>query len=381
MSITPELPPLSLYIHIPWCERKCPYCDFNSHENFQQDLEPLYINKLIQDFETELPHVQNRVLQSIFIGGGTPSMFSPDSIKTLLLAIRERIQFSPNIEITLEANPASSQSNYFERLSSTLVNRVSLGVQSFNKGKLEFLGRLHSSEQALSSIAYIKRHFSNFNIDLMFGLKSQNQMQALDDLKQALTFSPPHLSWYQLTIEKNTVFYNRPPLLPDEDSCFELHQAGIHLLENSNYDHYEISAFAIEGKQSIHNLNYWNFGDYLGIGAGAHGKITQLIDGLPVVKRTQKSRLPKDYLERNELTSKHTVLSGNDLALEFLMNALRLKQAVNFELFEKRTGLNPSVLNPFLEDAVKKGLLIVDNHSFFKTVLGENHLDSLLALY
>lgn len=377
-----DLPPLSLYIHIPWCSKKCPYCDFNSHDNFRKEDESIYVNQLLTDLKQDLHWVQGRQLESIFIGGGTPSLFSPQSIDFLLGAIENHIAFSEAIEITLEANPASSQQGYFKGLSETPVNRVSLGVQSFQDDKLHFLGRLHSATQAKNSLEQVARYFDNFNIDLMFGLKDQSLNDGLLDLKQAMEFSPTHLSWYQLTLEPNTVFYSRPPILPSEDLIFKLHQKGISLLEQQGYLNYEISAFSKAGKQSVHNLNYWCFGDYLAIGAGAHGKITHLDNNTFNIIRFNKTRQPKNYLDAGEtgFIAKTRTVSNEDLPLEFLMNCLRLKQTSRFDLFEQRTGLQRSVLLPFLNRGQEKGLLEFSEQSFCTTELGERYLDSLLAL-
>jgi oxygen-independent coproporphyrinogen-3 oxidase len=374
-----KLPPLSLYVHIPWCEKKCPYCDFNSHENFKPELEKAYIEKLIDDLDDQLHLINQRELVSIFIGGGTPSIFSYKSIEKLLNEIKKRIPFSNAIEITLEANPASSQSDYFLQLSETLVNRVSLGVQSFSNDKLAFLGRLHTREEALASLDKIKKHFPNFNLDLMFALQEQTLSEGLGDLKQALTFEPAHISWYQLTIEPNTVFYRNRPQLPEEELSHELYEQGKHLLEQYNFCNYEVSAYAKNEKQSIHNLNYWNFGDYLGIGAGAHGKLSSVEEEGLIIERYQKTRLPQDYLKGNN-TNRMQKIVEKELPLEFLMNALRLKDSTSYQLFEGRTGLNRKFLQKFLEEASKKNLLVFNEKEFTKTDLGARYLDTLLSL-
>jgi oxygen-independent coproporphyrinogen-3 oxidase len=378
-----DLPPLSLYIHIPWCERKCPYCDFNSHENKQHFNEDEYIDCLIKDFQKDLNLIQKRTLQSIFIGGGTPSLFKVNSIGRLLSTIKNDCDFSKDIEITLEANPASSQENYFSKLSDTLVNRVSLGVQSFQSQKLTKLGRLHSNKDAQDALESLTNNFANFNIDLMFGLPEQSIEDSIFDLQSALNFSPPHLSWYQLTIEPNTVFFRNKPILPDDDFIFDMQQAGIDTLNQNNLQQYELSAFSKKTQQSQHNLNYWQFGDYLAIGAGAHGKITQFNDGEIKVKRFQKSRSPKDYLANihaNEPT-KFKNIARSELALEFFMNSLRLTERCSLDLFYQRTGLTQLDIEPFCVKALNLKLISMDNGFIKKTELGNRHVDSLLNIF
>ncbi len=380
--MTVSLPPLSLYIHIPWCERKCPYCDFNSHENFQPEFEQHYIQCLLEDLQNQLGWVQGRKLQSIFIGGGTPSIFSAKSIHFLLNEIQKHIEFSTEIEITLEANPASSQGDYFFELSESGVNRVSLGVQSFQAPHLTSLGRLHSRDDAQAALEALSRCFSNFNIDLMFGLPAQTLEQGMADLKQALQFSPAHISWYQLTIEPNTVFYRNTPRLPEEHLIDELHQAGIAFLAQQGFAQYEVSAFSKPEKHSVHNLNYWHFGDYLAIGAGAHGKITHIENDALQHLRFQLTRLPKDYMARVGSTyiAKQTLIPTQDLPLEYLMNTLRLNEAVSFKQFEQATGLKKEILNDFLAQAQQKQLVEIHEHAFQKTSLGARYLDTLLTL-
>ncbi len=377
------LPPLSLYIHIPWCERKCPYCDFNSHENKQEFSEEEYIQCLLKDFKQDLPLAQNRKLESVFIGGGTPSLFKIESIDYLLKKIATEIEFSPEVEITLEANPASSQNDYFSALSQTPVNRVSLGVQSFQNEKLGRLGRLHSSAQAQQALVDLRKHFTNFNIDLMFGLTQQSVDDALFDLNTALSFFPKHLSWYQLTIEPNTVFYRNKPVLPDEDIIFEIQEAGRSMLEKNVFKHYEVSAFCQTKWQSKHNLNYWQFGDYLAIGAGAHGKITQITNGHLEIMRFQKKRMPKDYVsaQNSSFTSNKFQVKKADLPLEFFMNYLRLNESAPLSVFYQRTGLAYSSIYEFSEQAQKLNLIKIENNEIIKTKLGAQHLDTLLTLF
>jgi len=378
-----KLPPLSLYIHIPWCERKCPYCDFNSHENKSNFNEKEYIQCLIEDFKNELHKAQGRELQSIFIGGGTPSLFEVANIDFLLKQIKKEINFSNEIEITIEANPASSQADYFYALSQTPVNRVSLGIQSFQGEKLSTLGRLHSSDEASFALDALKKNFKNFNIDLMFALPDQTIDDCLFDLKTALKFSPSHLSWYQLTIEPNTVFYRNTPILPNDDFIFDMHVAGKAFLESNHHRQYEISAFSQPNRQSIHNLNYWLFGDYLAIGAGAHGKISYIENNSIKVTRFQKSRMPKDYMhaKSNKFTAKESIVAKNEIALEFFMNTFRLHQAVSVTLFEERTGLSFVDIESFCEKAKSLNLINIDQNWIIKTPLGEKHVDSLLTLF
>jgi oxygen-independent coproporphyrinogen-3 oxidase len=291
------LPPLSLYVHIPWCVRKCPYCDFNSHAAGESLPEEEYVQALIRELEIELPYAQGRPLQSIFFGGGTPSLFSADNIGRIIQAARRRIGFSDNIEITLEANPGTFEQEKFSGYRSVGVNRLSIGIQSFNDLHLQKLGRIHSGENALAAVAMARQAgFDNFNLDLMHGLPGQTEEEALADLQQAIDLEPTHISWYQLTIEPNTEFYRRPPTLPEDQVLENIQEEGIKKLRDNHFFQYEISAFCRDNRESSHNKNYWQFGDYLGIGAGAHGKIT-LPDEHRII-RTAKTRHPTDYLQR-----------------------------------------------------------------------------------
>ena len=353
----PVLPPLGLYIHIPWCLKKCPYCDFNSHAVDGDLPETEYCEQLIRDMTLDLPLVQGRQLDSIFIGGGTPSLFSPEYIGELLEKVSAEIPFAPEIEITLEANPGTFETEKFSRFREAGINRLSIGIQSFNQQKLSALGRVHSDQEALNASANaINAGFDNYNLDLMFGLPGQTMQQALDDLETALSFHPTHLSWYQLTLEPNTLFYSKPPVLPDDDFIAELQEKGTALLEKNGFSRYEVSAFSIPGKNSAHNMNYWQFGDYLGIGAGAHGKIT-----LPEEKkiiRTRKIRQPSSYLQQKDsFTAELKEIDENDLPLEFLMNALRLCAGCDTNLFEERTSLSMNCIQAQIDSLRKKGLL------------------------
>lgn len=373
--------PLSLYIHFPWCIQKCPYCDFNSHALKNNVPEEHYLKRLLEDFNQSLPYVYNRPLHSIFMGGGTPSLFSPKSIGYLLAEINKQIAFSSTIEITLEANPGSVEEKQFHGFFAAGVNRLSLGIQSFHSGHLKTLGRIHDGDGAVRAIkAAINAGFSNFNLDLMHGLPNQTPEQALDDLKQALVFEPPHLSWYQLTIEPNTVFYKTKPTLPTDDALAAIQDQGEYLLAAHHYDHYEVSAFTKNGQMSQHNMNYWQFGDYLGIGAGAHEKLTNACpDG---IIRRARMRQPKDYLDVTKpLIAEAQCITTKQLPFEFMMNALRLHQPIPRTLFETRTGLAWESLLPILQIAANKKLLQFDAQQMIVTPFGQKFLNDLLALF
>jgi len=371
------LPPLSLYIHIPWCLKKCPYCDFNSHA-FQGELpEQAYVDSLLADLKHDLPWVQSRELTSIFIGGGTPSLFSPKSIEKLLAGISEQLHFSGTLEITMEANPGTFEMEKFRDFRHAGINRLSLGIQSFNKKYLLALGRVHDDTEALTAAANVRAAgFDNFNLDLMFGLPQQGIDEALADLRAALAVEPEHLSWYQLTIEPNTMFYSKPPALPEDDLLSDMQEAGVELLSRQGFSRYEVSAYSKPNKQSLHNLNYWRFGDYLGIGAGAHGKIT-----LPAeqrIVRTRKIRQPASYLEHadNTLAGSETI-SPAELPIEFMMNALRLSAGTEESLYEQRTGLPISDIAGSLQRLRHAGLLKKENLT--TTDKGYNFLNNVLA--
>jgi len=376
------LPPLSLYIHIPWCVRKCPYCDFNSHQAASELPEKDYIDALLKDLEHDLPWVQGRPVQSIFFGGGTPSLFSANAYRRLFNGLQQKLSFAADIEITLEANPGTFEAEKFTAYRQAGINRLSMGIQSFDPRQLKQLGRIHDRDQALRAIEIAKRSgFDNFNLDLMHGLPGQTPEQALDDLNTALAFEPPHLSWYQLTIEPNTEFYKRPPVLPEDDTLWDIQEQGQALLETAGFQHYEISAYSLPGRQARHNVNYWRFGDYLGIGAGAHGKIT--LDGPAGMRivRSRKTRLPKDYLnpDRRFLAAVDDILP-QDTALECMMNALRLHDGISVDDFERRTGMTLSSLKGPLEQAEKLGL--IEQGEFIRaSARGRQYLNELLALF
>lgn len=331
----PSAIPLSLYIHIPWCVRKCPYCDFNSHQSSNIP-EQEYTQALISDIAQSLSD-ETRPLTSIFFGGGTPSLFSSHAIGEIINAARDYADFKSDIEITLETNPGTAEYARFDELLASGVNRLSFGAQSFQDAHLQSLGRIHNRDEIIQAVSKAKRAgFDNFNLDLMHGLPHQTLNQALDDLHTAIDLEPTHISWYQLTIEPNTVFYNKPPRLPDDEQLSDIQDAGEVLLKNNGYVQYEVSAFAKAGQQSLHNTNYWTFGDYIGVGAGAHSKLTTS-DG---IYRHQKSRLPEHYMAAPTKNIHHAKVSLDAQPLEFMMNALRLKGGCNLETLLERTEIS-----------------------------------------
>lgn len=373
--------PLSLYIHIPWCVRKCPYCDFNSHEARQEIPEDVYIAALIADLDENLPAIWGRSIRSIFFGGGTPSLFSPAAIEKIITAVRSRLRFGPDTEITLEANPGTVDEAHFIGFRQAGVNRLSLGIQSLQDDKLKALGRIHGRDQALRAIESAKSAgFENFNLDLMHGLPGQTLEEAISDLRDALAFEPLHLSWYQLTIEPNTFFHYQPPRLPEEDQLWEIQEAGKALLQQAGLQQYEVSAYAMPGKECQHNKNYWEFGDYLGIGAGAHSKITDMTQ--QIITRHWQVKNPKDYLNpARKLTAQNEILTPKNICFEFMLNALRLTQGVPLSLFSERTGLSLEVLEPALTVAKKKKLLENNNEILRPTELGHKFLNDVISLF
>ncbi|WP_417595937.1 radical SAM family heme chaperone HemW [Oceanospirillum sp.] len=393
------LPPLSLYIHIPWCVQKCPYCDFNSHavdrfkavtgtpeeaELRQAGLpEQDYIAALMRDLEADLAGAQGRPLTSIFFGGGTPSLFSPEAIGQILQGVEQRIPFTDDIEITLEANPGTVEQARFEGYRNAGVNRLSIGIQSFDPAQLKRLGRIHNSQDAIRAAESARKAgFTRFNLDLMHGLPNQTEAEALADLQQAIDLQPDHLSWYQLTLEPNTAFYQAPPPLPDDDTLWEIQQVGQRLIASAGYQQYEVSAYAKPGSEARHNINYWQFGDYLAIGAGAHGKITwpAANDDLEIV-RTSKQRHPKQYLNAVDYISQRTALEPAELPVEFLMNALRLKEGVDKALYPQRTGRPLSSLSPELEKLQKMGLMELGTGRLKTTDEGFIYLNAVLETF
>lgn len=371
--------PLSLYVHIPWCVRKCPYCDFNSHKADKHIPENKYIQALLKDLESELPHIWGRPLVSIFIGGGTPSLFSGEGIEQLMSGLRERLPIRPNMEITMEANPGTFEQEQFFSYRNAGINRLSIGIQSFNDHHLQSLGRIHDSSEASIATTIAKQAgFSNFNLDLMFGLPNQSIDQALDDLQQAINKKPTHLSWYQLTIEENTLFHHSPPkLLPEDEILWQLQKQGQVLLKKSGYLQYEVSAYAQEGKKCQHNINYWEFGDYVGIGAGAHGKIS-MPDGS--ITRHNKHRHPNKYMQEalnGSPRSQQQKLSENDLIFEFMLNAIRLKQGFSKDIFEQRTFLPFSAIQHKLDKLVADKLLEQKSNHYLTTPKGWAFINSI----
>ncbi len=374
------LPPLSLYIHIPWCVRKCPYCDFNSHEE-KTIPEQAYVAKLLCDLEQDLSFVQGRALQSIFFGGGTPSLFFSQSIKNILAGVQEKIPFAADIEITLEANPGTAEAEKFQGFHAAGVNRLSIGVQSFQSQHLQALGRIHDGEQAVRAVAMAQAAgFERINIDLMHGLPAQTVEDALADLQQAIDLGVSHISWYQLTIEPNTVFYRQPPPLPAEEALWDIQQAGLALLQQNGFAQYEVSAFSRAGHQCKHNLNYWQFGDYLGIGAGAHGKITLPAENR--ILRYSKTRLPRDYLAReSNFLAEQFDLAAADLPFEFMLNTLRLADGVPKTLFAERTGLALTAIETVWQDLYQRELVENNNDKFITTEKGFLFLNDVLTAF
>lgn len=373
-----DLPPLSLYVHIPWCVRKCPYCDFNSHTTPTRLPENAYVDSLLSDLQLELEHIVVRPLSSIFIGGGTPSLFSATAFARLLAGIQDLLPWQDAIEITLEANPGTFEQAKFAAYRQLGINRLSIGVQSFNDQHLTQLGRLHNANEAQQAVAIAQRAgFTNINLDLMHGLPGQDLTQALADLTCAIELQPNHISWYQLTIEPNTVFWNQPPVLPEDDSLWDIQQAGQALLAEQGFIQYEVSAYAKPNKQAQHNLNYWQFGDYIGIGAGAHGKISSL-DGR--ILRYWKTRQPNDYLN-NQRRAGEQLLNNSELPFEFLMNALRLSKGVPSQLFTQRTGLPLNLLLESWEQAQSKGLMLSNPRRLAATEQGALFLNDLLQIF
>ncbi|MEG3766718.1 radical SAM family heme chaperone HemW [Alteromonas sp. 14N.309.X.WAT.G.H12] len=375
-------PPLSLYIHIPWCVQKCPYCDFNSHGLKSALPEQEYVSHLLSDLQHDEAYVTNREITSIFIGGGTPSLFSADAIAKLLAGVKNCMAVSPSAEITLEANPGTLESARFNGYAEAGVNRISMGVQSFQNNHLTQLGRIHDAQQARDAILQAKEApLNSFNIDLMHGLPKQSLDNALADLTTAIQQSPAHLSWYQLTIEPNTPFYSKPPVLPDDDTLWDIQARGHALLEDAGYKQYEISGYSKPGYQCQHNLNYWRFGDYLGIGCGAHGKITDAHNGR--ITRTVKVKHPRGYMDMTRpYMDKSYEVERDDLAFEFFMNRFRLVEPCPKSDFFDYTGttLTPPQRSA-LNRAIDQGLLEENNDEWQVTPLGRRYLNSLLSAF
>jgi len=378
-----QLPPLALYLHLPWCVRKCPYCDFNSYQVRDPIPEQTYIDALLRDLELELPRVGDRPVISIFIGGGTPSLFSGSAVQNLLSGVRARLPLAAAAEITLEANPGTVDAAHFAAYREAGVNRLSIGAQTFDAAQLQTLGRIHDAA-AIDNAVTIARAagFDNINLDLMFGLPGQSPTQALEDLDRAMALGPEHLSWYELTIEPNTAFHHRPPTLPTEDAIVELHAEGIERLAAQGYARYEISAYARQGRRCRHNLNYWRFGDYLGIGAGAHGKLSDA----PArrILRSARQRQPAAYIRTAgsaAVCSLEAIDEPGQIATEFMMNALRLCAGVESSLFSRHTGLDPEVIAAPLARALALGLLQPDDARIQPSARGLACLNDLLQLF
>ena len=387
MSQTSRLampPPLSLYIHIPWCVKKCPYCDFNSHEHKEAqnftDLESMYVDALIRDLEYSLPKIWGRKIHSIFFGGGTPSLFSGKAIQKILSQVRALTPILSDAEVTLEANPGAIDSNHFESYKEAGVTRVSLGIQSFNDIHLKALGRIHDSSEAKKGIEIAMRHFDEVNLDLMYALPHQTLDEAIDDAKTATSFNTQHLSFYHLTIEPNTFFFKHPPKLPLDDESAEMQETIEDILSQHAYEHYETSAFAKPKSQCQHNLNYWQFGDYLGIGAGAHSKLT-FHDKM---SRESRYKNPKQYMEKvvtHNMIESEKIIHESDLAFEFMMNHLRLIDGFSIQSFEDKTGLNTSAIDKELKAAIDKKLITMDHEMIKPTLLGQRFLNDLLSIF
>jgi oxygen-independent coproporphyrinogen-3 oxidase len=371
------LPPLALYVHIPWCVRKCPYCDFNSHERAGDLPEREYVQKLLADLEALLPCVWGRRLVSVFIGGGTPSLFSPEAIDELLAGVRARLPVEPGAEVTLEANPGTVEAGRFRGFRDAGVNRISLGVQSFDDAMLSALGRIHSAAEARRGVEAALASFDNVNIDLMYGLPGQTLDMARADIAAGIACGTPHLSAYQLTIEPNTVFYSRPPSLPEHDEAADMQLAVEAALRGAGFEHYETSAFARPGRRCQHNLNYWEFGDYLGIGAGAHGKVS-----FPDrVTRHERIKAPRAYLAAVPTMAREGAVDAGELPFEFMLNALRLIDGFSVTLFSERTGLPITTVQRQLAEAEARGLLERDVRTVKPSERGRLFLNELLALF
>jgi len=373
--------PLSLYVHIPWCVRKCPYCDFNSHAVKEGIPEKIYVDALLQDLEENLSRLDGRPLGTIFFGGGTPSLFSAQAIEAILSGIQTKLPLTSDIEITLEANPGTLEQARFKDYRSIGVNRLSIGIQSLDNIQLQKLGRIHDREAAIRAVKTAQDSgFDNLNIDLMYGLPQQSITAALQDLEQALELKAPHFSWYQLTLEPNTAFYHTQPPLPTEDAIWEMQTQGQGVLTSQGLKQYEVSAYSHLQHECRHNLNYWQFGDYLGIGAGAHSKITDLQQ--QKIQRHWQVKNPRDYLDSHKKKTAQTIEVGSqDAIFEFMLNALRLTEGVPLRLFEERTGIATANIKPLLQIAHDKKLLIDEDLMLKPSELGKRFLNNLVSLF
>lgn len=370
--------PLSLYVHIPWCVQKCPYCDFNSHQVKSTLDEGRYVQQLLRDLADQDDYIQDRELSSIFFGGGTPSLFSDKSIGYFLDQASQTIGFSSDIEITLEANPGTADANYFSGYRASGVSRLSIGVQSLDDKKLKALGRIHSPKEAIAAVDMARKAgFENMNLDMMHGLPDQTLNEAIDDLTRLISLEPEHISWYQLTLEPNTLFYKKPPKLPSDDLLADMMDHGQALLADEGYLQYEVSAYA-KGAQAKHNVNYWQFGDYLALGAGAHAKLTS---SEAKIHRLTRLRNPKDYLASDNTLSNDRVLALEELPIEFMLNVCRLNEGVPADFFKQRTGLSITDIESQLAQAKARGLLVDSYDVIQPTALGHRFLNDLLAIF
>jgi oxygen-independent coproporphyrinogen-3 oxidase len=375
--------PLALYVHMPWCVRKCPYCDFNSHQLKSARPDAAYMQALLLDLERELPRLQGRRIDTVFFGGGTPSLFPPEAFARFLADVRARVALAEEAEITLEANPGTIERGAFAGYAAAGINRVSLGAQSFDGQALNALGRIHSPEDTLRAVAELRAAgIANYNLDLMYALPQQSLDSAGRDVLTAIALAPAHISYYQLTLEPGTVFHSRPPPLPDEDQAWAIQLQGQGLLAQAGYAQYEVSAYAKLGARCRHNLNYWQFGDYIGIGAGAHGKLT--LDSPPRILRTVKPKQPRDYQERvhaAEPVGEESPVAPGQLPFEFMLNALRLNEGFSRECFEERTGLSLESVRGRLAAAEEAGLIEPSGPTWRPTTLGRRFLNDLQGAF
>jgi oxygen-independent coproporphyrinogen-3 oxidase len=375
---------LALYVHMPWCVRKCPYCDFNSHQLKTAEPDTAYIDALLRDFDTELPLLAGRRIDTVFFGGGTPSLFAPDAFARLIAALRQRIAFAADAEITLEANPGTIERGSFAGYRQAGINRVSLGAQTFSAAALARLGRIHTADDTHRAVAELRAAgIDNFNLDLMYALPEQTPEEAIADVSTACALRPTHISYYQLTLEHGTVFHARPPPLPDDEAAWQIESEGQRLLAAAGYRQYEVSAFAQAGAQCRHNLNYWSFGDYLGLGAGAHGKLTL---GLPdEILRTVKPKQPREFQQRTSIADtpigERKPIPRADLPFEFMLNALRLNEGFTTLAFEARTGLDLASIEPIMFNAWTQGLIERTQNGWKPTDLGRRFLNDLQASF
>jgi putative oxygen-independent coproporphyrinogen III oxidase len=371
---------LALYVHMPWCVRKCPYCDFNSHQLKSAQPDASYIDALIRDFDAEAPRLQGRTIDTVFFGGGTPSLFAPTEFARLIKSLKTRIAFASDAEITLEANPGTIERGRFRGYAEAGINRVSLGAQTFDASALKALGRIHSADDTHRAVEELKEaNFDNFNLDLMYALPQQSLEQAANDVRIACSLQPSHISYYQLTLEPGTVFHSRPPPLPDEEAAWEIQLTGQQLLADSGYAQYEVSAYAQPGARCRHNLNYWLFGDYVGIGAGAHGKVS--LELPEKILRTVKPKQPREYQNQIDRAAQFagdgSYIATADLPFEFMLNALRLNEGFSGDCYGARTGLRLQVLDEKLAKAEERGLLEPNGQGWRPTGLGRRFLNDL----